>query len=108
MGRSIADVLRDLTGGQTYEVLNSALTDVVQGVLDTHKTGSLTIFLKIKPNGDSAVIITDEIKSKVPEKSRGESVFFATAGGNLVREDPRQPDLPLRSVPHASPKQAAE
>lgn len=108
MGRSIAEVLRDLTGGQTYDVLNSALTDVVQGVLDTHKTGSITLTLKIKPNGENSVIITDEVKAKVPERSRGESVFYATAGGNLVREDPRQPDLPLRAVAAASPKQAAE
>lgn len=99
MSRSIAEVLRELTGGQTYEELNSALTEVVAAVGETRKSGSITLKLSIKPNGDNSVIITDEIKSKVPERSRGETLFFTTSGGSLVRQDPRQPDLPLRSVP---------
>lgn len=108
MSRQIADILRDLTGGQTYEHLNTALSDVVQGVLDTGKVGELSIKLKIKANGEHSVIITDEVKTKVPEKSRGETLFFATSGGSLLREDPRQEKLPLRAVSEAIPRSAAE
>lgn len=107
MSRQIADVLRDLAGGQTYENLNSALTDVVQAVLDTHKVGEISITLKIKANGENSVIVTDTIKTKVPERSRGETLFFTTSAGSLLRSDPRQADLPLRSVASAIP-QAAE
>jgi hypothetical protein len=105
--RAFADVLRDLAGGSTYEELGTRLTEVVQAVMETRKSGTLTIALKIKPNGESSVIITDEIKSKVPEGTRGETLFFATAGGTLVRDDPRQEKLPLRAVADAIPRQEA-
>lgn len=106
MSRAFADVLRDLAGGTTYEELGTRLTEVVQAVMETRKTGSLTIALKVKPNGESSVIITDEIKSKIPEGTRGETLFFATSAGTLVRDDPRQEKLPLRSVPDAKPARA--
>lgn len=106
MARPFADVLRDLSGGQTYEELGSRLTEIVQAVMEHRKGGELVIKLKVKPNGESSVMITDEIKSKVPEGARGETLFFATMGGSLVREDPRQEKLPLRSVPAAHPEPA--
>lgn len=107
MSRPFADVLRDLTGGQTYEELTSALAEVVAAVLDTKKVGTLTLNLKIRPNGDAGVMITDDIKSTVPVLSRGETFFFATSGGSLVRDDPRQEKLPLRQVPAAVPQPVA-
>lgn len=101
MSRPIADVLRDLAAGQTYEAINTRLAEVVDAVMETGKVGELTIRLKFKPNGESSIIVTDEIKSKAPERTRGETLFFTTTGGGLMRQDPRQPDLPLRVVPDA-------
>jgi hypothetical protein len=103
MARAFADVLRDLTGGQTYEELGSALTEIVDAVMQTRRSGSLTLTLKIKSNGDSSVIITDDVKTKLPQPIRGETIFFTQAGGNLLREDPRQEKLPLRQVAEAIP-----
>lgn len=106
MARPFADVLRELSGGNTYEELTSALAEVVEAVIETRKSGSISISLSIKPNGDGAVMITDDIKTKVPQPARGTTVFFATSGGSLVRQDPRQQDLPLRRVEQAVPGSA--
>lgn len=106
MSRQFADVLRDLGGGNTYDELTARLAEVVEAVTETHKMGEISIKLKIKPNGDSGVIVTDEIKAKVPEATRGDTVFFVTSGGSLVRQDPRQQDLPLRQVPGSIPEAA--
>lgn len=104
--RSIADVLRDLTGGQTYDELNAALAEVVGAVTKTRKAGEVSLKLKIKANGESSVMITDEIKTKVPQDTRGETLFFTTANGDLIRDDPRQSKLPLREIPDAQMRSA--
>ena len=103
MARPFADVLRELGAGSTYDDLTAQLAEVVEAVMQTRKLGELSIKLKIKPNGEGSVIIADEIKARVPEPPRGESVFFVTTGGALVRQDPRQQDLPLRRVDAAVP-----
>lgn len=103
MARPFADILRELGGGDTYDDLTARLAEVVEAVTLTRKVGEISIKLKVKPNGDSGVIVADEIKSRVPEATRGDTVFFVTAGGSLVRQDPRQQDLPLRQVAAAIP-----
>lgn len=107
MARPFADILRELGSGNTYDELTAKLAEVVEAVTTTRKVGEISIRLKVKPNGDTGVIVADEIKSKVPEASRGETVFFVTSGGSLVRQDPRQQDLPLRRVDAAVPGSAA-
>lgn len=95
---SFADVLRELSSGATYEQLGSALNEIVAAVKTTRKTGELTLKLKVKINGEIGVSIEDEIKAKVPEPSRGTTIFFADEYGNLMRRDPRQSELPLKAV----------
>lgn len=105
--RPFTDILRELGAGETLDDLTARLAEVVEAVMDTRKSGAITISLTIKPNGDSGVIVAESIKSKVPEKARGDTVFFATSGGSLVRQDPRQKDLPLHSVPGTKPSEVA-
>ncbi len=107
MARPFADVIRELGGGATYDELTARLAEVVAAVTETRKVGELSIRLKIKPNGEAGVIVADEIKAKVPEPPRGDTVFFVTSGGSLVRQDPRQQDLPLRTVAAAKPGEVA-
>jgi len=102
MARAFADVLRELSGGEFYEQATNKLAEVVEGVTLHRKPGEFSITLKIAPNGD-AVIVSETIKAKVPEAARGSTVFFVTSGGALVRQDPRQQDLPLRTVAAATP-----
>jgi len=105
MARQFGDVLRDLGGGATYDELTAKLAELVEAVTETGKVGALSVSLKVKPNGANGVIVQTDIKSKIPEPARGDTVFFVTSGGSLVRQDPRQQDLPLRTVAGATPSE---
>jgi hypothetical protein len=98
MSRPFADVLRDLTGGQTYDDLTLQLGELVNAVIEHRKAGELTLKLAIAPNGEGSVKIKDKVTVKSPEPTRGETLFFTTSSGSLVRNDPRQERLPLRDV----------
>lgn len=98
MARPFADVVRELGSGRTYEDLTHGLAEVVEAVMATRKGGELTLKMSIKPNGEGSVRITDDVKIKVPQPTRGDTLFFATAEGSLIRNDPRQDSLPLREV----------
>lgn len=53
---------------------------------------------RYKPDGNGQMTIKADVKTKEPALSRGTSLFFLTPEGNLTRRDPRQQDLPLRTV----------
>lgn len=95
--RPFADVVRELAGGSTYHDLTEMLGQVVAGVIHHRKAGKLTLELTIQPNGEHSVTVHDNIKVKIPEGARTSSVFFVRDGA-LMREDPRQERLPLRSI----------
>jgi len=44
------------------------------------------------------------VKTKLPEPERGMTIFYATDDNRLVRNDPRQQQLPLRVVEMDQPK----
>lgn len=66
------------------------LRKVIAAVQDTGKVGSLVIRLDVKPadGGIDAVVVTDKLTSKIPEKTRIGSLAFVTASGDLSRSDP--------------------
>lgn len=107
MARPFADILRELGGGGVYDDLTAGLAEIVAAVQETRKVGELSIKLKIKPNGENSVMVSEEIKTKVPQATRGDTLFFTTSSGSLVRQDPRQQDLPLRRVEGTIPGEAA-
>lgn len=98
MARQFTDVLGDLSGGSVADELTAALAEVVAGVRETRKVGSLTLAIKVRPNGEDTVMVTSEIKPKIPEPARGDTLFFTTTDGSLRRDDPQQHKLPLRDV----------
>lgn len=91
-------MLQQLNSGQVYQDLGDKLTELVLAVQETRKVGELNLQLKIKPNGEYGVMIADTVKYKVPERPRGETLFFVNSAGNLMRNDPRQEQLPLRRI----------
>jgi hypothetical protein len=95
---NFSDVLGNLEGGRTFAELNDQLQDVVTAVMEHNKPGEITVVLKISPNGQHAVSVAAAIKSKAPEANRGVTTFYADGAGNLLRRDPRQPELPLRDI----------
>lgn len=98
MSRAFADVLRELAGGKVYEDLTTQLGEVVTAVMETGKAGEVSVKLSIKSNGEGSVRVLADVKQKIPSPVMGETLFFATSSGSLVRNDPRQPELPLREV----------
>lgn len=95
--RQIAEVLRDLPEG-AYDEMTAQMHEVVQAVAETRKKGSLTIKIDVAPNGETSVFVEAVATAKVPKRGKPKAVFFVDAGGNLLRNDPRQPQLPLRAV----------
>lgn len=101
--RPFADFLRDQSRGSTHEELSEGLRDLVAKVLDTGKKGTLTLILTVEPmpkSDGNALIVSDEIRLKLPEFARDNSLFFADDDSNLYRTDPRQMVFEgLREVP---------
>jgi hypothetical protein len=84
--------IQNIRDGALLELLTGKLSEVVEAVQEHGKSGSLSITLNIKPNGDDAVTISSSVKAKVPEGTVGDALFFVS-GGNLVRRNPRQTDI---------------
>lgn len=100
--RPFADFLLEVAGGLSHAELSDALNELVGAVALIGKGGNLTYTVKVNPAGrgaEATVLITDEIKVKIPEGDRPESVFFVDDDGNVTRDNPTQTRLPLREVP---------
>lgn len=90
--RPFADFLREHAGGTTHNELSEGIQDLVAAVTATHKGGSITLTINVKPMKENhdALVVTDKVVIKKPSLDRKASVFFADADSNLVRDDPRQ------------------
>lgn len=101
--RPFADFLREQAQGKTHDELGEALYDLAQRVRDTGKAGTLTLIVKVETmKGDErTLVVSDEIRLKLPEYPRKPSIFYTGPTGNLQRTDPDQLSLPLREVPAA-------
>lgn len=90
--RPFTDVLRDIRKGRVVEAASDQLAEVVRGVLDTNKTGELTLKLSVKPQGknDNAVVVSAKLSTKVPRGDLPDALFFADLEGDLLRDDPTQ------------------
>jgi len=90
--REFAAFLLDQSAGKTHAELSENLRDLVNRVTDTGKKGSLTLTVTVAPMKDdvSVLVVTDEIKLKLPEHDRKASIFWPDADGNLTRQDPNQ------------------
>ena len=91
-------LLQGKTGGVMLHDLDEQLAALVRSVQMTRKGGTLTYKVKISPNAKAGVKIDDELSIKEPKAEAGVSFFFADEHGTLLRNDPRQATLPLRSV----------
>ena len=98
--RPFADFLHELPGGVAGD-LAEALHALTDAVVLTSKAGALTLAITMKPatkGGADMVVTKADVKLKAPESTRPEGMFFVTADGNLTRQNPASPTLPLRSV----------
>lgn len=97
--RPFAAWLQEQQGGVFHAELGDALADIVAGVTEHERGGTLTIKVTVKPEADGAVKISTDFTAKVPRAAARPSLFFADSKGNLSRRNPRQPELPLRGIP---------
>lgn len=85
--------------GESLSDLAAALREVTEAVRHTGKPGSVTLKVKIRPAAKGgAMVVEDEVKTTLPKSEIEGSIFFADDQGNLLREDPNQRTLPLRSI----------
>jgi hypothetical protein len=105
-GRTIkpfAATLQEIAAGAFHTRVSEQLQDLVTAVTDTGKKGVLTVTLTvapIKPGNTTNLVVTGKATVKAPESDDAapSSVFFHDAAGNLSRNDPNQPALPLRGL----------
>jgi len=102
--RPFIDTLRDIEAGGLLDELSETQHSLIDAIRLTGKGGELMIKLAYKPDGNGQMTIKADVKAKEPALSRGTSLFFLTPEGNLTRRDPRQQDLPLRTVNDDKPE----
>ena len=90
-------------GGATHAELTDGLAALAEAVMDTGKSGSLTLQIKVgkaSKNGGHQMLVSDVVVVKAPTPARTESIFFFDEKTcSLTRQDPLQPQLPLQEVP---------
>lgn len=91
--------LHEQRNGALHDDLSRALVELVQGCVETGKKGTLTLKVTIDPNDDEETLsIVDDVIVKVPKPTTKAGLFYFDEEGNLMRRNPRQPELPLREV----------
>lgn len=103
--RPFADFLLDLASGSVHTDLSEELVALVEAVRATGKKGSLQLTLAVATVGANhdALQVTARVAAKPPASDPQSSIFFPDSAGNLRRENPAQPRLPLSAVDSTPP-----
>lgn len=101
--RPAAAVIQEIGAGALHARVSEQLAELTAAVTETGKKGTLTLQLvvaPIKPGNTSTLVVTGKSVLKAPEgdSETPSSVFFPDRDGNLTRDDPNQPALPLRQL----------
>ncbi len=101
--------LQNHDGGACLSDLSEELRKVTEAVLLTGKPGALTLKLTLKPAGQAAVavVMEDEITSKLPKVHKRASIHFVDDQHNLLRDNPRQLSMNLKVVEGAEEEEQA-
>jgi hypothetical protein len=103
----LQETLLQMNNGATVAEMAAALEKAVAAVRLTGKSAAITLTLKLSPasKGITDVLtVESQVKTRLPEPDRGITIFYATDDNQLVRNDPKQPMLPLRVVDIDTPK----
>jgi hypothetical protein len=100
--KPLAAILQDIAGGTFHTRLSEQMQKLVTAVGDTGKKGTLTVTLTVSPvnkGNTENLLVSGRTVLKAPESdAEPSSVFFTDKNGNLRRDDPNQPALPLRGL----------
>lgn len=87
MGQTFTSMLDELNQGAFVDDCQKALDEIRKAMRDNGGSGTLTITLKVKPDGDKTVLVLPEVKAKKPGRHRIGTVMFESKEG-LSAEQP--------------------
>ena len=90
--KPFATYLQQTNRGRTHADLSEQFHELIQVVLETGKAGTLTLTVKVEADDADArrLVLTESVRSKLPQPTPRKSIFFADDTGNLTRNDPAQ------------------
>jgi hypothetical protein len=93
----IIEIIRTVDRGQVFADMQKGIDEIVEAIENARGAGvgELTLKLKIKSTSEGVFAITPALTVKVPQPARLDMItFLDDQSGELIRRDPRQPDLP--------------
>lgn len=84
-----------IEGGSLDRDMGSAVKEVLQAVTSVRAAGTITMTLKIKPEGVDQVMVESKIVAKPPVLPRGKSIMWVDKDFSLIDVDPTQMALEL-------------
>jgi len=106
--RQFTEFLVQQRQGRTHADLTTGFNDLLEAVRSTGKGGSITLTVKVKPEGGRLMKVSDEVTTKLPKADRDPALFYVTDDNELSRDNPDQPRLPLKSVESPDAAKAKE
>jgi len=91
--RDFSEVLNELRGGICAQELTDQLNAVTKACIETGKSGSITLVIKVLPQGSNQAIVAADVKAKVPAHTVQPTIMFVDDNSNLTRRNPRQMSL---------------
>ena len=93
----VIQMIRDLDRGRLLADMQEGMSRIVDAIETARGagTGEIVLKIKVKSKSEGTYHLSPTLSVKVPEPQRAEMVtFLDEQSGELMRRDPRQPDLP--------------
>lgn len=106
--RSAATILENLSDGEVHHDFTEGVREAVARMHDVRRESGgkprarITLQIDMTLDGDSIDVI-GEVKLTLPKVKKKRTVFYATPSNLLTRRNPRQGELPLRTVSNTPP-----
>lgn len=97
-----AVMLQDIRNGAMLVELGEELRTLSRAVTGTGKKGHVILKLTFEPDGDDAILVSDDITTKVPRAAKNRTHRYVDDAGNLTDEHPNR--LPLGAVRDVPPQ----
>lgn len=89
------EILQQIRKGKCVTEAQERLLAVVKQCRNTGKTGEVTLKIRITPGVNGEMLVSGTSDQKLPKAEVVSSLFYDDENGALLREDPRQPEIPF-------------
>lgn len=97
--KPFAMALQEMRKGGLHTEMSDELADLVKRCVEVGKKGTIALTLTVSPHSDGQTVsITDKIVVKAPRFDAASTIYWPDEHGNLLRNRPDQPELPLREI----------